>query len=129
MSYVYRIYSNDGHGGPVNYTTPIASTSSLSFTCPPLALSSDTTLVVRTYDSVLGIEDSNTDARVRILLDQNGQDISGRPNAPEALYVRPLEGGGCRASWSYLPSAAPSPLGFFVYLTQGTSVNYTTPAA
>jgi hypothetical protein len=129
MSYVYRVYSNDGHGGPVNYATPIGSTTNLSFTCPALPASSDTTFVVRTYDAALGIEESNTDVRVRILIDQNGQDISGQPKPPDSLFVRPLAGGCCRTSWSYAPTASPSPVGFLVYLTQGITASYTTPAA
>lgn len=129
MSFVYRIYSNDGQGGPVNYATPIGSTTGLSFACAALPPSSDTTFVVRTYDATLGIEESNTDARVRIVIDQNGQEISGPPWPPSALHVRPLSGGRCRATWAYWPNTGPSPVGFQVYLTQVTAANYTTPAA
>ena len=127
---LYNVYANDGLGGVVNYATPIATTSALSMTPPPLAPSSDTTFSVRASDSVTGLEEANTEARVRIILDASGRDVSTRPNAPVALMVRATAGGGCLATWGYNPiGQGGAPTTFLVYLTPGTTANYTTPAA
>jgi hypothetical protein len=130
MSIVYNIYANDGHGGYIDYSTPIASTPGLTFVTPPLALSSDNLFAVRAFDSALGIEEANTDARVRVIIDANGQDITAQPNPPHAIFVRALAGGTCRATWAYNTAGqAGESTGFFVYLTQGTVPNYSSPVA
>lgn len=130
MSLQYRVYANDGQGGPVNYSSPIATTAALSYSPAPLAAPSDSTFAVRAFDPVTGLEEANTEARVRILLDAQGQDISNRPNAPRALSVRATAGGGCQVRWAYSTAGQSSPpLGFLVYLTAGTVADYQSPAA
>ena len=129
MAILYNVYANDGLGGAVNYASPIASTASLSFTTGSLPPSSDTTFAVRAMDASTGLEEANTEARVRVVLDANGQDISARPNAPTALMARATAGGGCLATWGYNPVGQGGlPTGFLVYLTRGTTASYTTPA-
>ncbi|HWE37721.1 MAG TPA: hypothetical protein VG406_14230 [Isosphaeraceae bacterium] len=130
MGIVYNVYANDGHGGPVNYATPIATTTALSFKPPALAAPSDSTFVVRAFDTTVGLEEANTDARVRIVVDAGGNDITARPNAPFALALRATAGGGCSASWSYNPAGQGGPpTGFYAYLSPGTSPSYASPAA
>ena len=130
MGIVYNIYANDGLGGAVNYATPIAATAALTYTPGPLPQASDTTFAVRAFDTTTGLEESNTEARVRIILDPNGQDISARPNAPNALAVRATAGGGCLATWGYNPvGQGGPPSAFLIYLTPGAAPDYTAAAA
>jgi hypothetical protein len=130
MGIVYNVYANDGQGGPVNYATPIATTAALSFTPPPLAAPSDNTFLVRAFDTAVGLEEANTDARVRIVVDSAGNDVTTRPNAPFALALRATAGGGCDASWSYNTAGQGGPpTGFYVYLSPGASPSYASPAA
>jgi hypothetical protein len=125
MNLLYRIYSNDGRGGIVNFSAPIATTPSLTYSTPPLAAGADTTFVVRAFDSDSGLEEANTDARVRIIVDANGNDVTSQPNAPRSLFARPTAAGGCLVSWIYSTNAqGGAPLGFNVYLSQGSTPNY-----
>jgi hypothetical protein len=130
MAIAYHIYANDGLGGLVNYATPIGTTSGLSFTPPVLAAPSDNTFVVRAFDTSTDLEEANTEASVRIVIDGNGQDVTSQPNAPFALTVRATAGGGCLATWAYNPGGQGSaPTGFYVYLSAGNQANYANPAA
>ena len=125
MATQYKVYKNDGSGGPVDYSTPIATTSSLSYVGSALALSSDTTFAVRTYDTVSGLEDANTDCRVRIVVDGSGNDVTNRPNAPIGVTVRLLAAGAIRVEWAYgAAGQAGAPTQFKVWATLGGSVNY-----
>jgi hypothetical protein len=126
----YNIYANNGAGGPIDYTTPIGSTTDLSFVIGPLAPLSDNRFAVRALDPATNLEEANTESCVRILLDANGSDISSRPNPPHALVIRSIAGGGCRASWAYNPiGQGGTPIGFHVYLTQGNTPAYDSPSA
>jgi hypothetical protein len=102
MSLQYHVYANDGQGSPVDYSHPIATVTVNTFTTPTLASPSDNTFAVRVFDTVSGLEESNTDARVRIVIDTQGRDITTRPDPVHALSVRPLMGAGCRVSWAYI---------------------------
>jgi hypothetical protein len=130
MAIVYNIYSNGGSGGPVNYSTPIATTSNLSYTVGPLPQASDCRFTVRVKGTVAGIEESNTQASVRVVLDASGLDVGQRPNAPSALTARATSNGGCLAAWAYqsVGQIAP-PTCFLIYLTAGATANLTTPSA
>lgn len=130
MSISYNIYANNGRGGPVDYATPIGRTTSLTFNPPALAAPSDNTFAVRAFDASTGLEESNTDARVRIIIDSLGADVTALPNAPNALSVRSASGGGGLISWTYNPiGQGGAPLGFYVYLSPGTSPVYGRPIA
>lgn len=130
MSVLYRVYSNGGTGGPVNLNVPLGTTSRHSYTTPPLAPGSDNTFIVRAYDSVTNVEEANTDARVRIILDASGQDVSARPNAPQKVSVLRMAGGACQVRWAYQPNGEGSPpVGFYVYLIEGTTPGYSNPSA
>lgn len=130
MAISYRIYSNGGTGGPVDYATPIAVTTDLSFVTPALAPSSDSTFAIRAFDPVANIEEANTDARVRIILDAAGQDVTGRPNPPDAVVLASATGGACRVNWAYhAVQGCGVPDGFHVYLDRGETSTCTVPAA
>lgn len=123
----YHIYSNDGNGGPVDYVSPIATTASLTLATPSLDIPSDTTFVVRSYDTVSSLEDQNTDARVRIVIDTLANDVTSLPAPPWGLSAVTCGSGQLRVSWMY-GTQTPAPTGFHVYLGS-PAPNYATPAA
>jgi hypothetical protein len=130
MAIVYNIYANDGVGGPVNYTTPISTTTSLSYVTGMLPAGSDTTFAVRAKDTASNLEEANTDARVRVALDTNGNDIGGRPNPPHALVLSTAAGGGCLVSWAYFQGVgSATPVGFQVFLSEDPSALYRSTAS
>ena len=53
MTIAYHIYANDGIGGRFDYATPIANTTDLTCTTPPLNAPGDYIFAVRAYDPVL----------------------------------------------------------------------------
>jgi hypothetical protein len=130
MNISYNIYSNSGSGGPVDYSSPIARTSSLSSEQGSLAAPGDYTFAVRACDVATGLEEANTDARVRIMIDATGRDVSGIPGAPHALALSPSAGDGCRICWAYWPSPdLGTPDDFLVFVTPAGSASSSTPAA
>jgi hypothetical protein len=123
MSLEYHIYA--GVNAAVDFTTPVATTSSLTATVV-LAASSTATYVVRAYDTVTALEDTSSDARVTVTTDSAGHDISGYPAPPHSLNVLPATGGTALVTWAYpLSGKATS---FAVYLGT-TAVNYAASVA
>jgi hypothetical protein len=130
MAIVYRIYANHGDGGPVDYSSPVATTAGLSYAAGPLGVSTDNLFVVRAYDTGTGLEQAGSEASLRVAIGPDGADASGVPNAPHALTLTPAAGGGARVSWAYAPAGPRGvPTGFDVYLTAGPAVDYSSPAA
>jgi hypothetical protein len=118
MSISYHVYANDGQGGLVNYASPIATTTATTFTISSLASPSDNTFAVRAFDTVSGIEEANTDASVRIILDASGNDVTARPNSVIGLAAYPTSGGTCWVSWGYDEAGQGGPpLAFLATLT------------
>ncbi len=107
MAISYHVYSNDGQGGAIDYTTVVATIPAASatpfgsFSAAPLASPSDNSYAVRAFDDVSGVEEANTDARVRVVIDAQGRDISSQPNAVVGLAVRWTVGETCLVSWGY----------------------------
>ena len=129
---VYDVFKNDGAGGPVDYTTVIATTSGLTYTPSALALSSDNTFAVRARDTANSVAELNVDAVVRIVIDGSGNDITARPNSPTGLSADPTAGGGLTVRWAYLSEGQPAaPTAFRVYLTpvSAGSPGWSSPAA
>ena len=110
MAISYHVYTNDGRGGAIDYSHAIATVASsvvgsvLSFEGKPLESPSDNLIAVRAFDDVSGVEEANTDARVRVVIDDDGRDVSSRPNAVVGLAARWTIGDSCLVSWSYDPS-------------------------
>lgn len=123
MAPLYKVYSNGGGGGPIDYTTPIGSTSGLSLATGALTFPGDYLFGVRVTEG--GIEEQNVDAVLRLVLDASGADVTGRPNSPGDLTARPSANAGARVSWSYnaLNQGGP-PQSFRVWATVGGTVNY-----
>jgi hypothetical protein len=130
MAISYNIYANDGMGGNVNYLAPIATTSDLTYAVGVLVMPSDNTFAVRAFDTVSGIEEANTDARVRIILDASGNDVTNRPNAVVGLSAQPTAGGTCWVSWGYDSTGQGGPPSLFnVILTVGSRSSLSNPTA
>jgi hypothetical protein len=125
----YNIYANTGVGDPVDYSTIVDTTSALTWDSPALAANSRWTFAVRAFDTVSGLEESNLDARVSIVVSAAQADVSGAPNPPTGLTVRATAGGGAAVSWAYNPGGqGGAPTGFKVYA--GTpAVSYATALA
>jgi hypothetical protein len=129
---VYRIYAGNLSGGPIDYTTCVATTSLLTWTMPSgLPPNSSQRFGVRVYDSASQLEDDNLDAQVVVELDGSGKDVTLLPFPPIGLTAAARASGGCVVSWGYLlPPGAPVPTGFSVWITAGNSVDYAaSPAA
>jgi hypothetical protein len=124
----YHIYSNTGAGDPINYATPIGTTSNLTWPVGPLSYPGVWKFGVRAFDSCG--EEQNVDCVITLILDANGKDITHQPNAPTGLRAIALKGGVIRAEWTYFPSTqASTPTGFHVYTGTGALPSYSVPAA
>lgn len=122
----YNIYGNDGAGGPINYATPIGTTSGLTFTTAALAHPGDWRFAVRAADG--SFEELNIDAAVRLTLDAAGVDVTNAPLAPVGLSAWPIAAGMVRVTWSYPKTSTAGVTGFRVY-TGATTPDYGTAVA
>ena len=129
MTLEYHVYVNDAAGGPVNLTAPVATVSALTWSSAAITPPADLTYLVRAYDTASGLEDPNGDARVRVVLDAAGDNITGLPNPPAGLSAVPRAGGTARVCWRYNPGGQGGPPSdFHVYMGAG-SVSYSSPVA
>lgn len=125
MSITYHVYANNGAGGPIDWTTIVATTASLAWTSPTLAVSSDTTYGVRAYDTVTTWEEQSIDATARVVLDGAGVDITTRPTSPTQVTLEIGANGSVSVNWVWF--GANPPTGFNIY--KGTpTISYGTPA-
>jgi len=125
----YHIYANAGDGGPIDYSAPVATVDGLEWMPPPLTLSGQWRFGVRAFGSTSGLEESNVDAAVLIILDDQGKDITNRPAAPFGLRLRAEAGGRIVAEWTHPGGTRENaPSGFHVYIGRPTP-DYSTPAA
>lgn len=112
----YHIYANTGVGDPINYQSPIGTTSLLTFTTAPLIYPGIWSFGVRAFD--LNGEEQNLEASLTIVLSATGTDITNLPAAPIGLTAFATAGGGIRSQWTYPAISAPAktPTGFHVYV-------------
>jgi hypothetical protein len=112
----YHIYGNGGGGGPIDYTTPLATTATLTWTSGVLPADSGWKFAVRAFDTTSGLEETNVDAVAAIDLNAVQRDVTNLPFPPEHLTVDPVAGGAV-VHWSYpFTAAANRPNAFFVYI-------------
>jgi len=118
-------------GGPVNFAAPVVTTASLSADMPTLGPGADASYVARAFDTVTGYEDQNNQCRVRVRLDDAGNDVTGQPNPPSALSAVPSVGGSVALAWTYNAGGqGGAPSQFHVYLWLASSApDYSAPAA
>ena len=130
MSIEYHVYGNTGAGDPIDYSSPLATSSGLGWTSGSLTFPGTWSFSVRAYDTVSGLEEQNLDCAISIILDSNGNDITNRPLPPTAIRAFALAAGSIRVEWYYPPSAGlKAPTGFNVYTGTGGSPSYGSPAA
>lgn len=127
MSTQYHVYANDGLGGPVDYSTPIATTASLTWTTPSaLAANSRWRFAVRAFDTVSGLEENNVDCSVAVRTDGTGADVTNLPAPPSMIAARATKDGGILVQFQAdmrrrEPNAATS---FKIYMGTGGTPNY-----
>ncbi|WP_165072135.1 fibronectin type III domain-containing protein [Paludisphaera rhizosphaerae] len=125
MAVTYNVYGNDGAGGPVDYSTPVATVSATTWSTSALAAPGLHRFAVRAVD---GEEESNVDAVAAIPLSAAGVDLSGLPSAPIQLAAAPAGGGTIRVAWRPA-STGPFATSYRVYVGTGGTPSYTTPVA
>ena len=125
----YHVYANTGIGDPINYTSPVATVWTTSWTSPPLSGSGTWSYDVRAFESTTGLEEQNIDS-VAIQVNASGNDVTNTPAAPVSLSVLARAGGSIRVDWAYPRiSAGAAPTGFHVYLGSGGLPDYSNPVA
>ena len=130
MSTSYHVYANAGAGDPINYASPVATVSGLTWSTASLTYPGSWSFAVRAFDTVTGLEEENLDASVTLVLDATGQDITNQPLAPTGVRVLPLAGGSVRVEWFYpVVNRAKIPTGFHVYIGSRGTPDFATPAA
>lgn len=119
----YHVYMNHGNGDAVNYDFPVDTTSLTTWTTGLLPYPGDYSFHVRAFWASDFDEEHNLDARVRVVLDATGADVTGRPAAPTGLAAATQKGGTVRLSWLYkTPGGRALPSKFNVYAgTPGVS--------
>ncbi len=119
----YQVFGNTGNGSPIDYATVLATVSGLSWTPPALNAGSDWSFGVRAVDSTSGLSESNVDAKVRIVLDANGKDLTALPAQPVILGLQVVNGNGCRLDWSWTDVRFPKPETFQVFTSTTGSID------
>lgn len=127
----YNVYANTGVGDFINYSTPIATVDALTYSPAALAPGSNWTFAVRAFDTVSTIEENNLDARVNVVLDASGNDITAQPASPTGFTATIANVNGvisAKLTWHQLtPSGGIAPTAFNVFKTLGSSISYISP--
>jgi hypothetical protein len=117
MTIAYRIYSNNGNGGTIDYSSPASETINSSYQLGSLQPSGHYRFAVRAFDTQTGLEEHNTQAFVEIRLDEHGNDIGPKPLCPLGLSAYALADGRCQVAWIYPNVRVPDrPRGFTIVL-------------
>lgn len=129
MAIQYRIYKSPDAGGPVDYSTVVATvTSGTTWASSPIPTGSDVTYAVRAFDTVSGLEERNVTAAVRQRSGGSGQDLAAVPNAALAVAAVATGTTSVQVAWVYEPGEGrPLPTGFKVYAST-TAFTATPPA-
>lgn len=128
MATGYHIYTNTGAGDPINYASPAATVSALTWTSPTLSFPGTWSFGVRAFDTESGLEEQNLDCSVTMSLESSSQNITNQPLPPAGLRALPLAGGSVRLEWPYpVVNRARVPTGFHVYMGTGGTPDYSTP--
>ena len=126
---LYRVYANDGQGGVINYTSPIAEVAGLSWTTDELHPGSYR-FGVRAYDPASGLEEENLDASIALILDSEGRDATNVPAPPVGLRAIDRGAGRVRFEWTATGSPAIRRASrFHLYLAPGSITDFSMPYA
>jgi hypothetical protein len=126
MSTQYHLYGNGG-SGPINYASPIATVSALTWSSSALALGSSWRFGVRAFDTGTSLEEKNVDAQVLINVTAAGLDSGTFPAPPLLPSATPGVSGSIVVHWAY-PITGKRPTGFHVYAGV-TTPSFGSPAA
>jgi hypothetical protein len=128
MAIVHRVYKGDASGGPVDYSSIVATVTGTTYVGAALGTNSVTRFGVRAYDDVTLVEDDSVDAEVEIRV-VSGADASNSPTPVQALRAVPLPSAAVRLDWTH-DDGDPLrvPTGFKVYAGTPT-VSYGSPLA
>lgn len=127
---VYRIYKNDGQGGAIDYSTPVAETTAATWTSGPLNAPGSYRFGVRARDETSGLEEANIDAAAALILNAQAGDATRTPPAPVGLRAIPLAGGRVRLEWATpVSSSDRRPFRFNIYMSPGAITSYAVPTA
>jgi hypothetical protein len=130
MATEYHVYANTGAGDAINYASPVATVSALTWTSSTLSHPATWSFCVRAFDTVSRLEDQSVDCSVTLTLNTSGQDITNQPLPVLGQRAFPQPGGSVRVEWPYpVVNPARAPTGFNVYIGSGGSPNYSSPAA
>ncbi len=126
----YHIYTNNGDGGPIDYSSPISSVYGTRWTSSDLASGSTHRFGVRAFYSRTNLQERNLDAAACLILDAAAEDVSRTPPPPFGLRAIPLANGRVRIEWTF-PGADGDrrPDQFYVYMQKNALTDYTSPAA
>lgn len=127
----YNVYRNDGNGGPIDYSVPVATTAATSWTAPgPLAFPGNWKFGVRAFRTDDAQEEQNLNVAAALVLDASALDVTRRPTPPSGLRAIPQAGGAIRVEWGWpLLNRTRQPTGFRIYVGAGGPTDYTTPKA
>lgn len=125
---IYRVYSNGGLGGAIDYSSPIAEVDGQEWVSEPLAVGASFRFGVRSYDPARGLEEENIDAAVSLNLDHAGRDVTRVPRAPIGLRAIDLGSGRVRLEWTDAGRQGPNmATAFHVYISQESIVDFSSP--
>lgn len=127
MAIEYRVYANNYAGGAVDYTTPVATVSSPTYTPAAIPVNSDVTFAVRAFDTATSVEEHNITVRFRLRTGSGGEDLALRPSPVVRAWATPDGSSAVAVGW--IPAVSgPKPTEYRVY--GGTpTVSYATPLA
>lgn len=129
MSTQYHVYHNSG-SGPIDYSSIVATTASLTWTSGVLSFPDTWKFGVRAFDVATSMEERNIDAVVTVTLDDSGVDVTGMPDPPLTLSAHARGSGRIVIDWHHvLLDPARKPTGFHIYQGTGGTPSYTTPIA
>jgi hypothetical protein len=130
MTTEYHVYQNTASGGPIDYSSPVATVSGLTWTSGALTYPGVWRFGVRAYDTVLMLEEENLDCALTLILNAAATDVSLQPAPPIGLRAFATAAAGIRVEWAYNTINPPVvPTGFHVYIGTSGSPNYGSPAA
>lgn len=124
----YNIYSNTGIDDPINYATPIATTSLTTWTSGTLAVPGTWMFAVRAFNQYG--EEKNLDCEVTFTISAAGIDITNVPPAPNGLRGFAAANSSVTLVWTIGPyTTANAPVGFHCYYGTSGAPNYGTVRA
>ena len=124
MATAYHIYTNTGAGDPINYASPVATVSALTWTSSALSYPGTWSFGVRAFDTVSGLEEQNLDCSVTMRLARPVKTSPTSRSLPSASGLFPWRADRYESSGLIRSSIAPgcrpdstSTLGLVVRLT------------